>query len=94
VNTATQELIVNPKGQEKIRRRAICPLHNQATVDYVAPNVHGWLFRCKETDEHEWHYFAAKVPKDVPTDTEGVKAWLETHRRARISDKGVRKRGA
>ena len=94
MNTATQELVVNKKGQEKLRRKATCPIHEQSTTDYVAPNEHGWIFKCAERQGHEWHYFTALVPKGVPKTQEQIGAWLDSKRQARINGKEARKRGA
>lgn len=94
MNTATQELVVNPKGNEVIRRSAICPTHEQKSSTYIGPTAQGWMFECHESTGHMRHYFSAKPPKDAPSKAEDVQQWMNEQRQARINMKEARKRGA
>ena len=94
MNTATQELVVNKKGQEKVRRSAVCPTHEQRTHQYVGPVSTGWMFECQERESHMRHYFTAHPPKDAPKTQEQIGAWLDSKQQARINGKEARKRGA
>ena len=94
MNTATQELVVNKAGQERIRRTAVCSTHDQRSHQFVGPVTLGWMFECSENSVHMRHYFVVHPPKDAPRTEADIVLWLESKRQARINSKEVRKRGA
>ncbi len=93
MNTATQELTINGKGQEKIRRWAICPVHETKSSTYIGPTADGWLFACIGPG-HMSHNFCAKPDKSAPKTIADTQAWLEAKRKERIGVVEGRKRGA
>ena len=92
MNSATQELTIDAKGREKVRRWAVCPVHNQRSSNYVGVSTEGWLFRCSENTGHYAHDFKARPPKNAPTSWAEVQAWMNAQRQARLVK--MSKRGA
>ena len=72
---------MKPQGIQKwtgtqVRRYSFCPEHTQKSTDFLGVGKDGWLFRCKENDEHLAHTFVAEADPNAPQTAEQAEQWL------------------
>lgn len=80
---AKQVLVFNVRGQEIVRRSAMCPIHTCQVSDFNGVTSEGWVFHCREKGGHK---FLAKPDPQAPKTREETEEWLRKQRQRRLTD--------
>ena len=81
-NYGVQQLVVNRKGKNVIRRSAYCPIHNKRSSHYQGAEERGWIFCCGWNG----HIFYVIPDPQAPTTIEEIKKWEAAQVQKRVDE--------